>query len=102
MRRAEIEAENRYLLMQQHQFRLAADVVTDALVAFPEVEAVAVIGSVAKAIVERDPAFSGIPPGGNRGVARVQGPRSRGVALVATSARRVASRPRPRSAQHQT
>jgi hypothetical protein len=57
MRRAEIEAQNRYLLKQQHRFRLAADVVTDALVAFPEVEAVAVIGSVAKPLWKEVPRF---------------------------------------------
>ena len=57
MRRAEIEAQNGYLLKQQHRFRLAADVVTDALVAFPEVEAVAVIGSVAKPLWKEVPRF---------------------------------------------
>ena len=57
MRRAEIEEQNRYLLKQQHRFRLAADVVTDALVAFPEVEAVAVIGSVAKPLWKEVPRF---------------------------------------------
>jgi hypothetical protein len=57
MRRAEIEAQNRYLLKQQHQFRLAADVVADVLMDFPEVEAVAVIGSVAKALWKEVPRF---------------------------------------------
>jgi hypothetical protein len=57
VRRAEIEAQNRYLLKQQHPFRLAADVVADAFVDFPEVEAVAVIGSVAKALWKEVPRF---------------------------------------------
>ena len=46
MLRAKIEEQNQYLLRQQGDFRRAADVVTDALMAFQEVEAVAVIGSV--------------------------------------------------------
>src|ERR1700754_1714474 len=48
MRRAAIEEQNRYLLRQQRDFRRAADVVSDAWSAFDEVQAVAVIGSVAK------------------------------------------------------
>ena len=47
MRRKESEEQNRYLLAQQRQFRMAADVVAEAFGAFPEVTAVAVIGSVA-------------------------------------------------------
>lgn len=47
VRRAEIEEQNRDLLERQRRFRIAADVVTDALIAFPEVQAIAVIGSVA-------------------------------------------------------
>jgi hypothetical protein len=57
MRRAEIESENRYLVQQQRQFRIAADLVTDAWAAFPEVHAVAVIGSVAKALWKEVPRF---------------------------------------------
>ncbi|HWE05299.1 MAG TPA: hypothetical protein VG274_01240 [Rhizomicrobium sp.] len=57
VRRAEIEEQNRYLLAQQHQFRRAADIVTDAWMAFAEVEAVAVIGSVAKALWKEVPRF---------------------------------------------
>lgn len=57
MRRAEIEQQNRYLLAQQRQFRMAADIVTDAWMAFAEVEAVAVIGSVAKALWKEVPRF---------------------------------------------
>src|SRR5437868_14210284 len=58
MRRAKIEQQNEYLLIQQRRFRVAADVVTDAWMAFPEVRAVAVIGSVAKALWKEVPRFS--------------------------------------------
>lgn len=58
MRRSEIEEQNRLLLRQQRQFRMAADVVTDALMAFPEVRAVAVIGSVAQKLWKEVPRFS--------------------------------------------
>lgn len=57
MQRAEIEEQNRFLLERQRQFRIAADVVTDAWRAFPEVQAVAVIGSVAKALWKEIPRF---------------------------------------------
>jgi len=46
------------MLRQQHDFRWAADVVTDALMTFEEVEAVAVIGSVAKPLWKEVPRFS--------------------------------------------
>lgn len=58
MRRAKIEQQNNYLLEQQRRFRVAADVVVDAWMAFPEVHAVAVIGSVAKALWKEVPRFS--------------------------------------------
>lgn len=58
MRRAKIEEQNRYLLRQQEDFRRAADIVTDALMTFEEVEAIAVIGSVAKALWKEIPRFS--------------------------------------------
>ncbi len=58
MRRAEIEAQGRYLLERQRQFRVAADAVTDAWMDFPEVQAVAVIGSVAKPLWKEVPRFS--------------------------------------------
>ena len=58
MRKAKIEEQNRSLLRQQHDFRRAADIVTDALMAFDEVEAVAVIGSVAKPLWKEVPRFS--------------------------------------------
>lgn len=57
MKRARIEEENRYLLQQQHDFRRAADIVTDALTTFEEVEKIAVIGSVAKALWKEVPRF---------------------------------------------
>jgi hypothetical protein len=58
MRRAQIDEQNRYLIRQQHDFRIAADVVTDAWMAFPEVSAVAVIGSVAKRLWKEIPRFA--------------------------------------------
>jgi len=58
MRRAEIEQQNRYLLRQQREFRMAADVVADALAAIAEVQAVAVIGSVAQKLWKEIPRFS--------------------------------------------
>jgi hypothetical protein len=45
------------LLAQQHQFRMAADIATEAWMAFAEIEAVAVIGSVAKALWKEVPRF---------------------------------------------
>lgn len=58
MKRTEIEEQNRYLLRLQYDFRRAADIVTDALMTFKEVEAVAVIGSVAKSLWKEVPRFS--------------------------------------------
>jgi len=55
--RAEIKQQNDILLRQQHDFRRAADIVTDALAAFEEIEAVAVIGSVAKPLWKEVPRF---------------------------------------------
>jgi hypothetical protein len=70
VRRAEIEQQNRYLLDRQRQFRIAADVVTEAWMAFPEVAAVAVIGSVAcQAVVERGAAVPRVPSPGHQGLA---------------------------------
>jgi len=57
LRRAKIDEQNRYLLRQQHDFRKAADIVTNALMAFEEVEAIAVIGSVAKPLWKEVPRF---------------------------------------------
>ena len=58
MKRAEIEEQNRRLLRQQYDFRRAADIVTNALMTFDEVEAIAVIGSVAKSLWKEVPRFS--------------------------------------------
>jgi hypothetical protein len=58
MRRARIEEQNGFMLRRQHEFRMAADVVTDAWMAFDEVQAVAVIGSVAKMLWKEVPRFS--------------------------------------------
>lgn len=57
MKRAEIEEQNRYMLRLQHDFRRAADIVTGALMTFEEVEAIAVIGSVAKSLWKEVPRF---------------------------------------------
>jgi len=55
MRRAVIEQQNRYMLERQRQFRAAADVVVEAWMKLPEVQAVAVIGSVARALWKEVP-----------------------------------------------
>lgn len=57
MRRKEIDEQNRHLLEEQRRFRMAADIATDAWTAFAEVRAVAVIGSVAKALWKEVPRF---------------------------------------------
>jgi hypothetical protein len=54
----QIDAENREMLERQARFRVAADVVTQALARFPEVEAVALIGSVARPLWPEVPRFS--------------------------------------------
>ena len=51
MRRAKIEEQNNYLVECQRRFRIAADVVSEAWMSFPEVEAIAVVGR--QAAVER-------------------------------------------------
>jgi hypothetical protein len=58
VRRAAIEEQNQLMLRRQQEFRRAADVVTDAWTAFAEVQAVAVVGSVAKALWKEIPRFS--------------------------------------------
>ncbi|MDR0781565.1 MAG: hypothetical protein LBF16_12870 [Pseudomonadales bacterium] len=52
-----IKQQNEYLVARQREFRFAADKVTDAWAAFPEVVAVAVIGSVAKPLWKEVPRF---------------------------------------------
>lgn len=58
MRRAEIDDENRRQLDRQRQFRMAADIVVQAWMSFPEVQAIAVIGSVAGPLWKEVPRFS--------------------------------------------
>jgi len=58
MRDADIDAQNRRMLQLQRQFRVAADTVADAWATFPEVQAVAVIGSVAKPLWKEVPRFN--------------------------------------------
>lgn len=58
MRHAKVAEQNRYLLECQRQFRIAADVVTEAWMTFPEVEAIAVVGSVARPLWKEIPRFS--------------------------------------------
>jgi hypothetical protein len=53
-----IDQENRDMLARQARFRVAADVVTDALSHFPEVEDIALIGSVARPLWKEVPRFS--------------------------------------------
>jgi hypothetical protein len=57
MRQALIDQQNQYLVARQRGFRLAADMVADAWAAFPEVLAIAVIGSVAKPLWKEVPRF---------------------------------------------
>jgi hypothetical protein len=57
VRKAEIELENRHLLERQRRFRAAADIVTDAWMRFPEIRAIAVIGSVAAPLWKEVPRF---------------------------------------------
>jgi hypothetical protein len=57
MQSPRIEEENRRLLELQRQFRMAADVVAAAFAAFSEVQAVAVIGSVARPLWKEVPRF---------------------------------------------
>lgn len=59
MRRVEREDdENRRMLARQREFRITADVAAAALARFAEVEAVAVIGSVARPLWKEAPRFS--------------------------------------------
>ena len=57
MRRVKIEDQNRFMLRRQRELRIAADVVAKAWMAFPEVQAIAVIGSVAKRLWKEVPRF---------------------------------------------
>ncbi|HEY6440862.1 MAG TPA: hypothetical protein VIY55_12640 [Acetobacteraceae bacterium] len=53
----QIDATDREMLARQARFRAAADLVTAALVRFAEVEAVALIGSVARPLWKEVPRF---------------------------------------------
>lgn len=50
-----IDRHNGFMLRRQHDFRVAADFLTDAFMRFEEVEAVAVIGSVARPLRKEVP-----------------------------------------------
>jgi hypothetical protein len=54
----QIDEENSAMLTRQARFRIAAGVVTDALARFPEVERIALIGSVARPLWKEVPRFS--------------------------------------------
>lgn len=58
MRRARIAENNDHMIRRQHEFRMAADVVTRCWLQFAEVQAIAVIGSVAKPLWKEVPRFS--------------------------------------------
>jgi hypothetical protein len=58
VKRSEIEQQNQLMLRRQREFRVAADVVTDAWAVFDEVRSVALIGSAAKALWKEIPRFS--------------------------------------------
>ena len=57
MRKAVIAQQNRDMLERQRRFRLAADIVVEAWMTFPEVFAIAVIGSVAQPLWKEVPRF---------------------------------------------
>ena len=57
MRRAAIDAQNEFMLRRQRELRLSADIVAKAWAAFPEVEAIALIGSLAKPLWKEVPRF---------------------------------------------
>lgn len=57
MKRAAIDEQNRYLIRQQELFRKAADVVVRAWRPFEEVQAIAVVGSVAGPLWKEVPRF---------------------------------------------
>jgi hypothetical protein len=57
VRRAVIERQNQYQLRRQRELRMAAGVVTEAWMAFPEAQAIAVIGSMAGPLWKEVPRF---------------------------------------------
>jgi hypothetical protein len=54
----QIDDENSAMLTRQARFRIAADVVTDAMARFAEIERIALIGSVARPLWKEVPRFS--------------------------------------------
>ena len=64
-----IVEENRHMLGRQREFRIAADVVTEAWATFQEVVAIAVIGSVAKPLWKEVPRFREFRRGRHRDLA---------------------------------
>ncbi|MCC9609383.1 hypothetical protein LOC68_05485 [Blastopirellula sp. JC732] len=56
--KAEIESQNDYLLQRQQKFRIAAEWVARSLQPFPEVEKVALFGSVAVPLWKEIPRFT--------------------------------------------
>jgi hypothetical protein len=54
----QVRQDNAHLLRTQRHFRRAADVITDAWSSFPQVVAIAVIGSVAKPLWREVPRFA--------------------------------------------
>ena len=75
-----IEQQNEGLLRRYRDFRRGADAVTTVWRAHPEVIAVSLIGSVARAPWKEVPPLRTVPARADRAVARVQGRRSRLVA----------------------
>lgn len=57
MKSSEIRKQNQFLLQLQHEFRIAADVVTNDWMKFPAVSAIALIGSVARPLWKEVPRF---------------------------------------------
>jgi hypothetical protein len=57
LRQSKIDEENHRQLARQREFRAAADVIASAFMAFSEVVAIAVIGSVAKPLWKEVPRF---------------------------------------------
>ena len=55
MRKSKIEEANQQQIMRQREFRAAADVVVKTFMGFPEIVAIAVIGSVAKPLWKEVP-----------------------------------------------
>lgn len=57
MKHAEIREQDQSLFNLQHEFRLAADTITDAWMTFPFVSTIALIGSIARPLWKEVPRF---------------------------------------------